>query len=266
MPNGRLVLVIDCGNTNIKFGAFDGQNLISNFRIATNLVKTSDEYSITLRSLLQEDGFDAASFEGVVISSVVPPVLPLLERAVEKVLGHQCLVVRPGIKTGIGIMAENPKELGSDLLSLAVGAVVRHSLPAIVVSVGTATAFVAVSKKPEIVGVAIAPGILAAADSLSSMTAKLPKIELAKPEAALGRNTIDSMRSGLVFGFAGLVDRVALEMAKEMEENPTVIATGGLLNIISSVTTTVSRFDPFLSLYGLKALYDKNLEFRYKGD
>lgn len=266
MPNSRLVLVIDCGNTNIKFGVFDNNNLISNFRIATNLVKTSDEYSITLKSLLIEDGFETSLFEGVVISSVVPPVLPLLERAVEKVLGHQCLVVRPGIKTGIGIMAENPKELGSDLLSLAVGVLDRHNLPVIVVSLGTATSFIAVSKKPEIVGVAIAPGILAAADSLSNMTAKLPKIELAKPEVALGRNTIDSMKSGLVFGFAGLVDRITLEMAKEMDENPTVIATGGLLNIISTVTTTISRFDPFLSLYGLKALYDKNLEYRYKGN
>jgi len=262
VPNGNLILTVDCGNTNIKLGVFEGQNLTSNFRISTDIAKTSDEYAVLLRSLLSGENVSLTKFEGAVISSVVPPLLPMLERAIEKVLSHQSLVVKPGIKTGIVIMAENPKELGSDLLSLAVGATVRHSLPAIIVSLGTATAFIAISKRNEILGVAIAPGIISAADSLSMQTAKLPKIELGKPETALGRNTIDSMKSGIVYGFAGLVDRVVMQMASEMEEQPTIVATGGLLNIISSITTSISRFDPFLSLYGLKTLYDKNMEHR----
>ena len=262
MSSGKLTLCIDCGNTNIKFGVFDSVSLVANFRVATDTIKTSDEYAIMLRSLLKEDKLDPNQFEGAIISSVVPPVTPLMERAIEKVLAKNSIVVKPGIKTGMGIQAENPKELGSDLLCLAVGASVRHSLPAIIVSFGTATAFVAVSRKPDILGVAIAPGIISALNSLTMMTAKPPRIEIMVPETALGRNTIDSMRAGITFGFAGLVDRIAVEMSKNMDEQPTVIATGGLLNLISTVTTTVSRFDPFLSLYGLKALYDKNVEHR----
>ncbi len=262
MSNGRLVLVADCGNTNIKFGVFSGNTLISNFRMATDVDKTSDEYAFYLRGLLNEDNHNPSDFEGAIISSVVPPILPLMDRAIEKVMTRNSIIVKPGIRTGIGIQAENPKELGADLLCLAVGAISRHSLPAIVVSLGTASAFVAISKKPDIMGVAIAPGIISAANSLSTQTAKLPKIEIAKPESALGRNTIDSMRSGITFGFAGLVDRICMEMSKEMEEPPTIIATGGLLNIISTVATSISRFDPFLSLYGLKVLYDKNMENR----
>ncbi len=260
MKIGSLILVVDCGNTNIKVGVFDGDEMMAQFRISTDPGKTSDEYVVLLRSLLQAEDIDPSEFQGAILSSVVPPILPLLERAIEKTLGHTCITVKPGIKTGIAIGAENPKELGSDLLCLAVGAKERHELPAIIVSLGTATAFVAVSDKPEISGVAIAPGILTAAKSLATGAAKLPQIELAKPKSALGKNTIQSMRAGIVLGFAGLVDRICMEMAREMKKQPIVIATGGLLNIISQSTTSINRYDPFLSLYGLKALYDKNVE------
>ncbi|HOO97142.1 MAG TPA: type III pantothenate kinase [Caldisericia bacterium] len=262
MKNGSLVLTVDCGNSNIKFGVFSGDELVANYRVSTDSSKTSDEYAVLLRCLLESGGIDTKDFKGAILSSVVPPVQPFLERAIEKVLSYSCITVQPGIKTGVTINAENPKELGADLLCLSVGAVVRHTLPAVVVSLGTATAFVAVSSKPSITGVSIAPGILSAATSLSRTAAQLPQIELASPKTALGRNTTQSMRSGLVFGFAGLVDRICHEMSKEMEKQPIIIATGGLLNIISKTTTSITRFDPFLSMYGLKALYEKNVENR----
>jgi type III pantothenate kinase len=255
-----MILVVDCGNTNIKIGIFDGDQLKARFSISTDSVKTSDEYTVIIRSLIQAEGIKLSQFEGTILASVVPPVLPLLKRAIEKTIDSHCIVVEPGVKTGMSIKTENPKELGSDLLCLAVGASARHSLPAIIVSLGTATAFVAVSKENEISGVAIAPGIITAAKSLATGAAKLPQIELAQPTTALGRNTTESMRAGIVMGFAGLVDRVCLEMSREMRRQPVVIATGGLLNIISRSSTCITRYDPFLSLYGLKALYDKNME------
>lgn len=255
-----MILVVDCGNTNIKIGIFDGDDLKARFSISTDSEKTSDEYVVIIRSLIQAESIELSQFQGSILASVVPPVLPLLKRAIEKTIDSTCIVVKPGVKTGMSIKTENPKELGSDLLCLAVGASARHSLPAIIVSLGTATAFVAVSEKKEISGVAIAPGIITATHSLATGAAKLPQIELAQPQSALGRNTIQSMRAGIVLGFAGLVDRVCLEMSREMSKQPVVIATGGLLNIISQSTTSITRYDPFLSLYGLKALYDKNVE------
>ena len=189
---------------------------------------------------------------------MVPPVLPLLERAVAKVIARPCLVIRPGLAAGVAVKTANPGELGSDLLCLAAGAAARYPLPAVVVSFGTATAFVAVSAAREIVGVAIAPGILSAAQSLSANAAKLPQIDLAQPESALGRDTIGAMRAGMVYGFAGLVDRVCGEMGRAMGAAPTVVATGGLLNIIAQVATTVTRYDAFLSLHGLRIVWELN--------
>ncbi|MBP7733592.1 MAG: type III pantothenate kinase [Caldisericia bacterium] len=263
MTTKNLVLVVDCGNSNIKFGIFNGDaNMHTNFRISTDYSKTADEYFVLIKSLLVNFNIEIEAIGGAIISSVVPPVLPMLERAVGKIIGKRPLGVYPGIKTGIGIQTENPKEVGSDLICLAVGATDRHQVPAIIVSFGTATAFVAVSSKNEIVGASIAPGLLSATESLSLKTAKLPEIKLAKPKTSLGRNTIESMRSGIVFGFAGLVDRVVDEMTKEMGETPVIIGTGGLLSIMSTVPNCIQKYDPFLSLFGLKALYDKNMADR----
>lgn len=263
MTDKNLVLAVDCGNSNIKFGIFGGgTNMHSNFRISTDYSKTADEYFVLIKSLLVSYEIDISKIGGAIISSVVPPVLPMLEKAVEKIIGKKPLGVYPGIKTGIGIQTENPKEVGSDLICLAVGAIFRHQIPAIVVSFGTATAFIAVSSKSEITGAAIAPGLLSATESLSQKTAKLPEIKLAKPKTSLGRNTIESMRSGIIFGFAGLVDRIVAEMTREMGETPVIIGTGGLTSIMSTVQTCIQKYDPYLSLYGLKALYDRNLADR----
>jgi type III pantothenate kinase len=258
MTEPTQLLAVDCGNTHIKFGVFRGDALAANFRIATDAHKTSDEYAVLIRSLLAGEGIDGLAFAGSAVSSVVPPVLPLLERAVAKVTARPCLVIRHGLNAGIAVRTNNPGELGSDLLCLAAGAAARYPLPAVIVSFGTATAFVAVSAEREIVGVAIAPGILSAAQSLSRNAAKLPQIDLARPESPLGRDTIGAMRAGMVYGFAGLVDRVCQEMGRAMGAVPTVVATGGLLNIIAQVATTVTRYDAFLSLHGLRIIWELN--------
>ena len=263
MAEKNLVLAVDCGNSNIKFGIFNGDAMMrTNFRVSTDYSKTADEYFVLIKSLLVNFNVDVEAIDGAIISSVVPPVQPMLERAVARIIGKRPLGVYPGIKTGIGIQTENPKEVGSDLICLAIGASARHQIPAIIVSFGTATAFVAVSSKNEIVGASIAPGLLLATESLSLKTAKLPEIKLARPRTALGRNTVESMRSGIIFGFAGLVDRVVSEMANEMGESPVIIGTGGLTSIMSTVPTCIQKYDPFLSLYGLKALYDRNMADR----
>jgi type III pantothenate kinase len=263
MSEKNLVLVVDCGNSNIKFGIFNGDgNMRTNFRASTDYSKTADEYFVLIKSLLVNFDINVDAIGGAIISSVVPPVLPMLERAVGKIIGRRPMGVYPGIKTGIGIQTENPKEVGSDLICLAVGAIARHQAPAIVVSFGTATAFIAVSAQNEIIGAAIAPGLLSATEALSMKTAKLPEIKLARPKTSLGRNTIESMRSGIIYGFAGLIDRVVSEMSKEMGTEPMIIGTGGLLSIMSTVPNCIQKYDPFLSLYGLKALYDRNMADR----
>jgi len=249
------ILAVDCGNTQIKLGVFQDEALVANFRLATDPQKTSDEYAVLIRSLLAGDHLAPSRFSGSILASVVPPVQPLLEWALEKVLGRPCQSVTPLTKTGLRLEVVNPAEVGADLICLAVGAVRGFPLPAIIVSFGTATAFLAVNREPALVGAAIAPGILTAARSLSSSAAKLPQIDLAPPRSALGRDTIEAMRAGLIFGFAGLVERIVSEMAREMGDHPHVIATGGLLNLISQTTKVFDHYEPFLSLQGLRHLW-----------
>ena len=250
------ILTVDCGNTHIKLGVFRDQDLVTSFRLATDPQKTSDEYAVLIRSLLAGDHLAPERFSGAILASVVPPVQPLLERALEKVLGHPCALVDAGTRTGLRLDVAHPAEVGADLICLAVAAARSYPLPAIVVSFGTATAFLAVNHEPALVGAAIAPGILTAARSLSSSAAKLPQIELAQPKTALGRNTVEAMRAGLIFGFAGLVERVVGEMSREIGRRPTVVATGGLLNLISQATRVFDHYEPFLSLQGLRYLWE----------
>ena len=263
MGEQRQILAVDCGNTQIKLGVFQGTELAANFRLATDPQKTSDEYAILLRALLTDEGLAPHRFDGAVLASVVPPVQPLLVRAVSKVLGRPCLEVTAAMDTGIRIRVDNPEEVGADLICLAVGAAGRYPLPVIVCSFGTATALLAVSAAPELAGVAIAPGILSAVGSLSTHAAKLPQIDLATPQTALGRNTVEAMRAGVVYGFAGLAERLVGEMSRELAQAggapaPTVVATGGLLNLIAKVTSVFQHYDPFLSLHGLRLLWERN--------
>jgi type III pantothenate kinase len=288
MSEERRILAVDCGNTQIKLGVFRDGELAASYRLATDPQKTSDEYAILLRALLTDEGLAPRKFDGAILASVVPPVQPLLERAVSKVLGRPCLEVTPALDTGIRARVDNPAEVGADLVCLAAGAAGRYRLPAVVCSFGTATAILAVVSPKEgegggltaeLAGVAIAPGILSAVHSLFADAAKLPQIDLVTPRTALGQNTIEAMRAGVVFGFAGLAERVVGEMIRELAlrdggdtagagepptagtvhaGEPTIIATGGLLNLISHVTRLFQHYDPFLSLHGLRLIWERN--------
>lgn len=257
MEKVPLFLAADCGNTHIKLGVFSGDELKANFRLTTDPQRTSDEYAVILRSLLAGENLDLSRFEGAVLATVVPPVQPLLARALTKVLTCPCLVVSPETDAGISVDVDDPGEVGADLVCLAAGAARRYPLPSIVVSFGTATAILALDASASLVGVAIAPGILGSARSLHASTAKLPDVDVATPKRALGRNTVEALRAGLVFGFAGLVERIVREMERELGTPVTVIATGGLLNVLAPVTTVFHHFDAFLPLHGLRAIWER---------
>lgn len=253
----NLLLALDCGNSQIKCGVFRGRELAVSFRLATDPDRTSDEYAGLIRAAMLEERVDPRTFAGAILSSVVPPVQPLLKRAVEKLLKCPCQTVSAQTDTGITIKTADPSQVGADLICLAAAAADRYPLPAIVVSFGTATAVVAINRERELCGVAIAPGILMAARSLASGTAQLHQVELTVPKSALGKNTTEAIQAGLIFGFAGLTDRLIFEMTKELGHTPSVIATGGLLNLMAPVTLSIRHYEPVLALHGLQLIWKR---------
>ena len=257
MSDQTRFLAVDCGNTQIKLGVYQGSELVANFRLATDPRKTSDEYAVLLRSVLIGDRLAPRHFDGAAISCVVPPLQPLLKRAVEKVLETKCLVVGHETDTGIAIRADMPSEVGADIICLAAGAAASGPLPAVVAAFGTATVFLAVDETPGLAGVAIAPGIISSTRSLFTEAARLPQIDLATPRSVMGQNTVDALRAGVVYGFAGAAERIVGEMGRALGRKPSVIATGGLLNILSQATPIFDRYDPFLSLLGLRVIWER---------
>ncbi|MDD4029693.1 MAG: type III pantothenate kinase [Caldisericia bacterium] len=256
-----MILTIDVGNTNIKFGFAKKRTITHFFKIATDRGKTSDEYSLLLEMFCQRSAISISSINHIVICSVVPPLNPIFESLAQRFFHIQPLFVQPGIKTGIIIMAENPKEVGADIIAGAAGAVFLGRLPAIVISFGTATVFSAVSSKKELLGVAISPGMIRSAESLFMNTAKLPRIEIKKPKNYLGRNTKDSIQSGIFFGFQGLVRTMIHGIQEEILESPTyVIGCGGLCREIAQGVPEIDIIDPILNLKGLLSIYEKNME------
>ncbi len=254
-----MVLVLDVGNTHIVTGVYgpDGR-LLSHWRISTDRHKTEDEYGMVLMSLLATAGITPRDVKGAIVASVVPPLTPVMDRAVQKYFRRDPLPVGPGTKTGINVKFENPKEVGPDRVAHAVAALQKYGGPAIVVDFGTATIFDAVSQDGDYLGGAIAPGILTSLDALFKKAARLPRIELAKPQSAIGKTTIQSMQSGVVYGFAGLADGLIRRLAKEIGGKPRVIATGGLARMVASESETIQVVDPFLVLDGLYLIYEKN--------
>lgn len=253
-----MILVFDVGNTNIVLGVYENKTLIKHWRISTNREKTTDEYGIQILQLFDYAGIDVKNIKGTVISSVVPPIMPVLERMVDKYLGHHPLVVGPGVKTSMSIKYENPREVGADRIVNAVAAIELYVGPLIVVDFGTATTFCAISEKGEYLGGAISPGIGISTEALFTRAAKLPRIELIKPKNIIGKNTISSMQAGVIYGFVGQVDEIVNRMKEEMEGDPKVIATGGLAELISSESKTIDAVNPFLTLEGLLLIYEKN--------
>ncbi len=252
-----MLVAIDVGNTNIVMGVYKNRQRLFHFRMATSAEKSRDEYGLLFIQLLNNRGVQREDIEGVIISSVVPPVMYSLERAVKDYLGHTPIVVTNDMDLGMDILYENPKEVGADRLVNAVAVLKRYSVPAIVVDFGTATTFCAINRKGQYMGGAICPGIKISVEALFSHTAKLPRIELIPTKKIIGRNTVESMQAGVIHGYAGQVDYIVKLMKEEMGcSDAKVIATGGLAAMISREANSIDVIDGMLTLDGLLEIYE----------
>ena len=252
-----MLLVIDVGNTNTKIGVFQGDRLLVSWGLTTRREQTADEYGLFMTTLLGTRGIAAAAVEGVAISNVVPPVQQALERMTEQYFGVTALSVEPGVNTTMPLAVENPREVGPDRIVSMVAAVAKYGAPVIVVDLGTATRFDCVNAHGEFIGGAIAPGIAVALDALLNRAARLFRVELVRPKEAIGRNTVTNIQSGVVYGYAGLVDGLVERMRTEMGGSPKVIATGGLAPLIADVARSIEHVDLDLKLDGLRLIYQR---------
>lgn len=256
-----MIICMDVGNTNIKYAVFDGDNLIMSFRVATEHKKTSDEYGGQLISILGNNKINASEIKGGIISSVVPQLDYTLERMCLTYLKIKPLQLVPGLKTGLNLRVDNAKEVGADRVVNNVAAIRKYGAPLIIIDFGTATTFNVIDKKGEFIGGVIAPGIKGSLDSLVNGTAKLPRVEIERPASVIGKNTVTNMQSGIVFGFAGLVEYIVKKIKRELKlENITTVATGGFSEVIAKEISCIDRIDKLLTLEGLKYLYDINAE------
>lgn len=253
-----MILTMDIGNTNTVLGLYSGDELKTNWRISTDRNKTPDEYGMLFKDLFDSAAIDNKKVTAIIISSVVPPILRILRKTVHRYFNVDPLIIGPGVKTKMNIKMDNPKEVGADRIVNAVAAHQIYTGPLIIVDFGTATTFCAVSEKGEYLGGAISPGMGISAEALFKQSAKLPRIELIKPEQAIGKNTIEGMESGIVLGFAGQVEYLVKKFKKELSEEATVIATGGLVTLIAEETDVIDHVEPFLTLKGLKYIADIN--------
>jgi len=254
-----MILVIDVGNTNIVLGLYKDDQLAYHWRINTDKQKTEDEYGMLVKGLFREEGVTTDGVQGIIISSVVPPLMFALERMCHKYFKLEPLVVGPGIKTGLSIHYDNPKEVGADRIVNAVAALEEYKPPLIIVDFGTATTFCYVDEEARYIGGAIAPGIQISTTALYNHAAKLPRIELKFPKHVVGKNTISAMQAGILFGYAGQVDSIIKRMKAQSKEEPTIVATGGLAELISSESEYIQHVDPFLTLKGLYNIYHRNI-------
>ncbi|MCD5407350.1 MAG: type III pantothenate kinase [Desulfotomaculum sp.] len=252
-----MILVFDVGNTNTILGVFDKKDLIANWSISTEHNRTADQYGMMLHNLFQYAGLAISQIEAVIVSSVVPPLMRNLEQMSQKYFNVKPVVVGPGLKTGLPIKMDDPREVGADRIVNAVAGYSLYGGPLIIVDFGTATTFCAINQKGEYLGGAIAPGIGISTEALFAQTAKLPRVELKCPATAIGKNTIHSMQSGIIFGYAGLVDEIIKRIQKELGAGQ-VIATGGLAGLIAGVSAAITKEEPFLTLTGLHLIYQRN--------
>lgn len=260
-----MILVLDVGNTDIVLGVYSDKKLVDSWRISTDKNKTSDEYRILIHQIFQYDKLNVEDIKDVIISSVVPNIMYSLEGAVRKLFNKTPLIVGPGIKTGINIKYDDPAEVGADRIVNAIGAYNKYGGPLIIVDFGTATTFCVISEKGEYLGGAIAPGIKISSDVLFEKAAKLPKVELVSPGKIIGKNTVNSMQAGIIYGYAGLVEYIVKKMKAEIKDKPVkVIATGGFVTFIVDEVKCIDIVDRFLSLEGLNIIYERNKNERVK--
>jgi type III pantothenate kinase len=253
-----MLLAIDVGNTNIAFGIYHDSRWTDHWRIRTVPDQMPDEYAALFRELFRDSEIGMRDIDRAVLSSVVPPVTGALTSMLEEQTGQEPLVLGPGVRTGIRIRTDNPSEVGADLVANAVAAYARYHGNCIVVDFGTALTFTAVAEPGDLLGVAIAPGLNAAASSLSSKTAQLPRVRLVPPDAAIGRNTVHSIQAGVVFGYVGLVETLVRKMRVEMGGEALVVATGGQARIIAPLSHEFAAIEPWLTLDGLRIIADRN--------
>lgn len=254
-----MILVVDVGNTNINFGVYEGEKMLVMFKLTAKVDRTSDEFGLNIRELLDLNNIDKNSITGVAIASVVPNVMHSLITAIERYIGCKPLIVGPGTKTGIKVATENPKEMGADRIVDAVAAYEKYGGPILVLDFGTATTYDLVTEDGSLIVGITAPGIRISAKALWEDTAKLPEIEIKKPASILAKETVSSMQAGLVYGQIGQTEYI-IEKVKEESglKNLKVIATGGLGSIISDETDKIEVYDKFLTLDGLRMIYEKN--------
>lgn len=253
-----MILAVDIGNSNIVLGGMEEMQIIFEARIRTDATKTSDEYCVDLKNILDIYGVKAGDLEGAIVASVVPQVLNSIKTAIRKLTGKTALVVGPGLKTGLNIKVENPSQTGADLVVGAVAALREHKSPMIVIDMGTATTMIVLDETGAFIGGAISPGVKISMDALTDRTALLPGLQLDQPKKAIGRNTIDCMRSGIMLGTACMIDGMVERMEAELGQKTTVVATGGIAKFVLPMCRTNILYDKDLLLKGLAILYGEN--------
>lgn len=253
-----MILVMDTGNTNIVLGVYENDILLHHWRMETDRHKTEDEYAMQIKAFLNHVELGFESIDGVIMSSVVPPIMFALERMAQKYFDTKALVVGPGVKTGLNIKYENPREVGADRIVNAVAAIQEYGGPLIIVDFGTANTFCYIDENNQYQGGAIAPGIQSSTEALYTRASKLPRIEIARPDSVVGKNTISAMQAGIVYGYVGQAEGIITRMKKHSKQHPTVIATGGLAPLIAAESDMIDHVDPFLTLKGLHFIYKRN--------
>ena len=252
-----MLLVVDVGNTNIVLGVYRGQSIVATWRLSTDARRMADEYAALLHSLFTSAGLSFRDVRAIAVASVVPPLITVFQELAQRFFEREPFLVGPGVKTGVRVQFENPKEVGADRVANALACYRRYGGPAVVIDLGTATTFDAISAEGDYLGGDIAPGITIAADALFQRTARLPRIELVAPKTAIGRTTVSGMQSGIVFGYVGLIEGMVARFKRELGP-ARVIATGGLARVIARETPLIEVVDPNLTLDGIRMIYELN--------